>query len=205
MLLIALGVSSLFSRSYWGGFILILIGGIFLTPKFGWIERDWLSVNWPIILIVAGVILLIKPLFRRGYSSDYRSIRRHGERGETENNSNKYVSSDGYVFSESMFSSVQQIVLDPVFKGARLKTVFGGTVLDLRRTSLGLSETIIDVDCTFGGIEIYLPNDWNLQNQVASVMGGTEDKRFNASTEIDQKHVLIVRGKVIFGGIEFKN
>ena len=206
MLLIALGVSSLFSRSYGGAFALILVGSVFLMPKLGWIERDWLSINWPIILIVVGVVLLIKPLFRQGYySSDSQKVgRRRGKYG-SENGANKYVSSDGYVFSESIFSSVQQIVLDPVFKGARLKTVFGGTVLDLRRTSLEFPETIIDVDCIFGGIEIYLPNDWNLQNQVSSVMGGAEDKRFNASTEIDQTHVLIVRGKVVFGGIEFKN
>ena len=36
-------------------------------------------------------------------------------------------------------------------------------------------------------------------------MGGCEDKRFNASVNMDNEHVLVVRGNATFGGIEFKS
>ena len=36
-------------------------------------------------------------------------------------------------------------------------------------------------------------------------MGGSEDKRFNASVNMDNEHVLVVRGNATFGGIEFKS
>ena len=59
--------------------------------------------------------------------------------------------------------------------------------------------------CTFGGVEIYLPSDWNLLTQIDAFIGGCDDKRYNSSVEIDKEHILIVRGKVSFGGIEFKS
>jgi predicted membrane protein len=92
-----------------------------------------------------------------------------------------------------------------VFRGARLRNAFGGTVLDLRRSKLEAPQTFIDIDCTFGGVEIYLPSDWNLLTQIDAFIGGCDDKRYNSSVEIDKEHILIVRGKVSFGGIEFKS
>ena len=52
---------------------------------------------------------------------------------------------------------------------------------------------------------MYLPSDWNLQTQIDALIGGCDDKRYNSSVEIDKEHALIVRGKVSFGGIEFKS
>ncbi|MCD7852167.1 MAG: cell wall-active antibiotics response protein [Parabacteroides sp.] len=125
--------------------------------------------------------------------------------GRTEYAKEVYSSQDGYVVSDNTFGSVRQIVLDPVFRGARIKNIFGGTILDLRRTRLEAAQTAIDVDCTFGGVEIYLPSDWNLQTQIDALIGGCDDKRYNTSIEIDKEHVLLVRGRVSFGGIEFKS
>lgn len=45
-------------------------------------------------------------------------------------NSN-HSTKDGFVNSETIFGSVQQIVMDEVFKGATIKNTFGGTVLTL--------------------------------------------------------------------------
>ena len=104
-------------------------------------------------------------------------------------------SEDGFIVSDNTFGSVQQIVLDPVFRGARLRNAFGGTVLDLRRSKLEAPQTFIDIDCTFGGVEIYLPSDWNLLTQIDAFIGGCDDKRYNSSVEIDKEHILIVRGK----------
>ena len=107
--------------------------------------------------------------------------------------------------SDNTFGYVEQIILDPVFKGARIRTVFGGTVLDLRKTKLDSTKTYIDIDCKFAGVEIYLPGDWVVNFHGSPIMGACEDKRFNASMEMDKEHILVVRGIVMFGGIEFKS
>lgn len=196
MLLVVVGVVNLIKRHFIGGFVTIAIGVYFLLPEITNIGSEWDNAFWPIFLIAIGLMILFKPR--------HHASRRHWD-GRTEYAKEVYSSQDGYVVSDNTFGSVRQIVLDPVFRGARIKNTFGGTILDLRRTRLEAAQTAIDVDCTFGGVEIYLPSDWNLQTQIDALIGGCDDKRYNTSIEIDKEHVLLVRGRVSFGGIEFKS
>lgn len=197
MLLVVIGIVNLIKQHFFGGMITIAIGVYFLLPEITGITGEWVRMSWPVLLILVGIMILFKP-------KRYR-FNNHWDGGRPEYAKEVYSSEDGFVVSDNTFGSVQQIVLDPVFRGARIKNTFGGTVLDLRRSKLEAPQTFIDIDCTFGGVEIYLPSDWNLQTQIDALIGGCDDKRYNTSVEIDKEHALIVRGKVSFGGIEFKS
>lgn len=203
MLLLVLGGYNLWLRNYVSGIILFFLGTVFILPKLSIFPNYGAEVFWPLTLVCIGVTILLKPVIRRKCCGRAMGTEKIDKIiGKAESN---YDSTDGYVISENTLSSVQQIVLDPVFRGARIKNVLGGTVLDLRRTALKETQTFIDVECTFGGIEIYLPAGWNLLLQVRSVAGGCEDKRYNGLTVIDMEHTLVVRGTVNFGGIVFKS
>ncbi|WP_456087219.1 LiaF transmembrane domain-containing protein [Parabacteroides sp.] len=197
MLLIVVGIVNLIKRHFLGGVITIAVGAYFLLPDITGIEGEWAGMFWPVLLILVGIMILFKPR--------HHCFNGHGEGRWPEYAKEVYSSEDGFVVSDNTFGSVRQIVLDPVFRGARIKNTFGGTILDLRRSKLEAPQTCIDIDCTFGGVEIYLPADWNLQTQIDALIGGCDDKRYNTSVEIDLEHTLIVRGKVSFGGIEFKS
>lgn len=197
MLLVVIGIVNLIKQHFFGGMITIAIGVYFLLPEIAGITGEWVRMSWPVLLILVGIMILFKPKRHR--------FNNHWDGGRPEYAKEVYSSEDGFVVSDNTFGSVQQIVLDPVFRGARIKNTFGGTVLDLRRSKLEAPQTFIDIDCTFGGVEIYLPSDWNLQTQIDALIGGCDDKRYNTSVEIDKEHALIVRGKVSFGGIEFKS
>jgi len=187
----------LIKRHFFGGVITIAIGAYFLLPEISWVEGEWLDMFWPVLFIFVGIMILFKP--------ERHHFNAHWDGRRPEYTKEVYGSEDGFIVSDNTFGSVQQIVLDPVFRGARLRNAFGGTVLDLRRSKLEAPQTFIDIDCTFGGVEIYLPSDWNLLTQIDAFIGGCDDKRYNSSVEIDKEHILIVRGKVSFGGIEFKS
>lgn len=205
-MLMYLGLVNLFKKQYTGGVILFGIGLLFMLPKLDILEPDWLHVNWPIALIVIGIALLLKPQIRNRHLSfpgRAKFFKRHGE--ESEQAETSCISEDGYIDTGNYFGSVKQIVLDPVFRGARISNAFGGTVIDLRHTSLEAAETFIDVDCTFGGVEIYMPGHWLLQNNTTVIMGGCEDKRFKGREEVDPNHTIIIRGNVTFGGVEIKS
>ena len=203
MLLMYVGVGNMLSRHFTGGLITFMIGALFLMPELGWIDSNWLSVNWPITLVVIGIIILLKPLFRKS------NHKRHGhlnpENVSVGRTTESFVNTDGYVEIDNTFGSVQQIILDPVFKGARIKTSLGGTILDLRQTKLENPETVIEVDCSLGGIEIYMPAGWRLHFQTNSMLGGCEDKRYNRGIAIDEEHILIIRGNVSLCGIVIKS
>lgn len=196
MLLVVIGMAILFKRQYTAGAILIGIGILFLVPLF--VDRQLWGNVWPVVFILIGVILLFKR------KSSYSYIPRRAEI-KCECTYDEYLSDDGFLISENTFGAVQQVVLNPIFRGGRLKCVFGSTVVDLRRTTLEKRETYIDVECKFGGIEIFVPSDWNIQTQMKCTFGGSDDKRYPLMSAANPDHRVIIRGKVTFGGIEFKN
>lgn len=208
ILLIYLGIWSLFGRQYIKGLISIGVGVIFLLPVLGVVNSYDARIYWPLAFIICGILILLKPAFRKCYARNgYFSRGRKGysHSGETPEAISNSTVTDGYIEVENKFGSVRQIVLEPVFKGASIRNTFGGVVLDLRRTTLADPQTFIDIDCTFGGIEIYLPSTWDLQPRLVALIGGSDDKRSISRQETDTEHVLVVRGNITFGGIEFKD
>lgn len=197
MLLIVLGIFSLIKRQTTGGLILIGVGGFFLLPHL--FTTDYYSVRtfWPLVFVLIGVILLVRPKHGRGCFDSHK--------WEKPSQKGSYSNENGFVNSNNTFGSVRQIVLDPVFKGAVLVNRFGGTVLDLRHTTIEPGETFIDVDCAFGGVEIFVPYNWTVKTSVNSVFSGTEDKRYRHSDLPDTTFKLIIRGNASFSGIEIKS
>ena len=197
MLVIAIGVVHLFFRHFIAGLCFIGVGGFFIVPLVAQVEGDWLWRWGPVLIIFGGLLLLLKaiPFFNKKSSERRNLFLEHS-----------YSSKDGFVVSENVFGSVQQIVLDPLFRGAKIKNVFGATALDLRQTSLEAKlETYIDIECVFGGMEIFVPNEWVVVNELKSAFGGIEDNRDVERDRLDYSHKLILRGSLAFGGIEIRN
>jgi predicted membrane protein len=197
MLLIVLGLSSLIKRNLTSGFVLLVIGTFFLIPVLTGVEKEWFRTYWPVIFIIIGVVLLFKR----------RNFKHHGECkwNKYEHVTSEELSSeDGFVKADVSFGSTKYIVLDPVFRGADLDVSFGSVTLDLRKTSLEEPLTRIDIDCSFGGVELFIPSHWNVQVETDSTLSGSEDKRHISQT-IDYEHKLMIKGDLTFSGIEIKN
>jgi predicted membrane protein len=200
MLLVAIGVYSLSKGHHTTGVVLTIIGVLFLLPLMPFLPRfHFFGARdfWPILFIVIGIIVLVnskkekkmKEKIHQQYFTD----------------STQYKTENGFVYSNNSFGSIKQIVLDPVFKGANIINKFGGTVLDLRNTSIPVGETVVYVDSNFGGIEIYVPDNWIVRTEVNNMFSGTEDKRYIRNNQSDSPYILVIRGSASFSGIEIKN
>ena len=194
MLLVAIGLLHWFWRNFIAGLLFIGVGGFFIVPLIT-ADSGWVNTWWPTLIIFGGFLLLLKaiPFFNK--KSSCQNMR----------SESLYNSEDGFVVSNNVFGGAHQIVLDPVFKGAKIKNVFGGTILDLRKTTLEAEETYIDVEFVFGGGEILVPSKWVVINELKATFGGTEDKRDVEKEQLDYAHRLVLRGKLTFGGVEIKN
>lgn len=208
MLLIILGISSFFKRHFWGGLILVLIGGFFIAPEINRVNPNWIGpfpadfvhLYWPVLLIIAGAIVLLHWIFSssKKHSYEENEWKHHWQ------HSKEYVSG-GYISSNNVFGSGEHIVLDPEFKGGEINSVFGGTKLDLRRTNLPEGTTRLELNIVFGGVTIYVPDNWNVVVQVDFVLGGFEDKRYKIGETVDSTRTLLICGSCVFGGGELKN
>ncbi len=191
MLLIVAGVWSMFSRHLVGGVLLAGVGAFFMIPMLAPVGSGWTATYWPFIFILLGIIVILN-LFRP-----------HRRRDASRQTS--LCQSEGFVDVDNSFGMVRHIVLDPVFEGARIRTKFSGTILDLKHTSLAEGETCIDVDMTMSGLEIHVPEGWTVMtNQVVMTMAGVDDKRYYAVAP-DTSRKIVIRGNMTLSGIEIKS
>lgn len=201
MLLVVWGIIVIFRHHLVGGAIMIGIGIYFLFPKLNWVTYGWMHTYWPLGLVALGLIILLKRRDHR-YTNDY------GKKKQCffTKHSSSYLDNtqEGYVHSSVSFSNIKHIVLDPVFRGGHLDISCGGVVLDLRRTTLEAPETILQIDCSFGGVELYIPEHWLLQMETNAFLSGCDDHR-SRGQQIDPDHVLVIRGDLTFSGIQIKS
>jgi predicted membrane protein len=95
-------------------------------------------------------------------------------------------------------NGIDEIFLEPVFRGGEINNVMGGMKLDLRKTTLPEGVTTLEVDVICGGVDIIVPEDWYVEVVVDSFLGGFEDKRAGNGTFADRK--LIIKVNAILGG-----
>jgi predicted membrane protein len=207
MLLFVLGCAGLCHIHYVSGIILAAIGTFFLVPRFSEIFSgtafggSFLSTWWPIFIIIGGLLIFFSILLK----PKKLILTCHHQRGAWENNhcATQSENSDGVINYKLVFSGMEQVILDPVFKGGYIETVFGGMELDLRRTSLAEGETFLYVKAVFGGVEIKAPDNWLIEIKSDSTLGGVVDDR-SKSQDMDYSKKLIVVANAVFGGVTIK-
>ena len=92
----------------------------------------------------------------------------------------------------AMWSGLQRRVASPAFRRAELTAIMGGIELDLRQAGTENGEAVIDVFVMWGGIEITVPPDWAVSNQVTPILGGSEDK--STGTQQSRNRLIVKVG-----------
>ena len=180
--------------------ILLMVGIFFLLPRIEaafpgsipGVDGNFTHTYWPVLLILLGVELILRVIRRK---QDYMGKHPHFERETISEGS-------GRIEKRVLFGGSESIFLDPVFHGGELSATFGGIVVDLRRTTLPEGETCLEVDATFGGVELYIPGNWLVETRFQTILGGMEDKRLVSTPDYARK--LILSGDLIFGGCEIR-
>jgi hypothetical protein len=194
MLLVYIGLLQMIKLHFVGGLLLMAVGGYFLAP-----DSLGLSDYWPVLLVVAGLAMLLQLMLPGGKKEKWFRWHTHWADAHKE----QATSEDGYVRANVSFGESNQIVLDPVFRGADVSVSFGSVVLDLRRCTLEAATTVIHVNANFSGLEIYVPLRWYVVIEADTTLSGIDDKRVPAA-DMDRDHQLVVRGDMAFSGLEIK-
>ena len=85
------------------------------------------------------------------------------------------------------------------FKGASLNAIFGGIDLNLKKADI-IDEANIDATSVFGGINIFVPNNVNVEIKSTSLFGGITNKVENK----ENQPTIKIRAFCLFGGVEVK-
>lgn len=95
----------------------------------------------------------------------------------------------------------QNIYDNQLYTGGNYDVTFNGLILDLSKAYLN-EKTNITISTLFGGVDLYLLDDVNIQIQSSNFLGGVDlHKREN---KIENTKVIYLNARCIFGGINIK-
>jgi predicted membrane protein len=210
------------------GICIVTVGLLLMAGNFGWIEARSLLYYWPIGIAaigatmyaramdgaartIAGTVMVIGVWMTGarvfGYDADLGDIwpiimivagAAMVSRARGRNLSSLAASDQHSDFA--FWSGIERRIQSSAFKRGEFTVVMGGIEVDLREASTA-GEAVIDVFVVWGGLEIRVPPDWSVSNQVVAIMGAAVDKSTGTR---DAKNRLILRGFVLMGGIEVK-
>ena len=132
---------------------------------------------WPVLVIVFGLSVVLGRL-----------------RGQSVAVGSEHVS------TMAIFGGRDQRATSRTFAGGDLTALFGGVELDLRETEVTDRPARVNAVALFGGVEVVVPRDWNVQMDVLPVFGGAEDERPHRAEEHEEVD-LVVTGFAAFGGV----
>ena len=232
MILIAIGTIVLIKhefRSFFGA-VVLGFGFYFLAEREFGFDLGLQQYILPIGLILLGLYLITQKqkenrvmddvmakMQQRSFksssssfaSTQYPEAEKAGPEARQENSKSGIGGSSGISYSDTanidaILSGVNKRVLSKNFQGGKLTAAFGGIDLDLSQADLQGVQTM-QVDVIFGGMKLIVPPHWDVRTEVTNIAAGVEDKRIYRQSEVDTDKVLILRGTILFGGLEIKS
>lgn len=104
---------------------------------------------------------------------------------------------DSINLNTSFAGSIKYIDSDD-FKRANIRCSFGEMKVYFDNALIQGRQAVLVFDVSFGGVELFVPKEWMIDNQVDAVFGGIEEKNRNNS---NGSPVLRLTGKCSFAGI----
>jgi len=185
LFLILVGVSHFVrpegSRRVFAGLVWIAIGSIVLLSNLGYITFEIWDL-WPVVLLIIGGSLILKP-FRRS-------------RLATGENASIFEAT-------AILGGSNRRIAATNFQGGDATAIMGGCEIDLRDCGSEGGPAEINIFAFWGGVEIRVPDDWEVQVKGIAVLGAYEDKTRTAEGE--GRKVLTVTGMAFMGGVEINN
>jgi predicted membrane protein len=182
---IIIGLIKLQGQDRGAGLIFILIGALLLLTIHDIVEWNSIWRLWPLILIFIGLSMIFK-----GRRSKWKLT-------------NESTTGDEYIHSNAVFGGSERTVTSQNFKGGEAMALFGGVELDMRQAKISADGCKIHATALFGGIEIIVPDDWNVIITGTPIFGGIDSKSRRKSDASSGKDVYI-HCTVAFGGVEIK-
>lgn len=179
------------------GLVFMLIGTLFALDRFDIYNWD-VSDLWPVALILIGGAIV------------WRAVRGPGKGGVfvhvvgPERRTDDGGPADADTFScVAIWSGVDRKATSQALRGGDFTAIMGGGELDLRGAKTVEGGAELEVLVMMGGLEIQVPEDWNVVNDATVVMGAIEDERKVGVPA--GPNTLILKGFVMWGGVEIKN
>jgi len=234
MILIAVGTYTLIRQQFksFFGSVVLFIGVYFLLKREFDLDLGLDQFIWPVGLIALGIYLI---LHKKRESKVMDEARKNWESSrkkkeapedlavvETENAVEEMPRKAGtppgdpgftrasstsfsdHIQVQSILSGVNRKIVTKNFQGGKATVIFGGLDLDLTQVDF-TGVVTLDLEVGFGGVKLIIPPHWDVRTEVSNIAAGLEDKRMFREGGVDTNKVLILKGTLLFSGLEIKS
>jgi len=187
LIIIGIGILNIFSERdvfAFPGWLLVAIGIVFLLRTNNIMEWEYIKKFWPVAIIVVGLSIILRP-------------------GKRVKKKDVFEDKENYISGFAIFSGLERKIRSKSFRGGSVTSLFGGADIDLRDASMSPEGAILDLTAIFGGVDIKIPEDWNVEINSTALFGGVGNK--SRSENPVEESPLIINATAIFGGVEIKN
>ncbi|MBN2344320.1 MAG: hypothetical protein JXX29_05265 [Deltaproteobacteria bacterium] len=173
-----------------GGLVLLAVGATVLAHNFGYVDLRW-SLVWPVLLLIFGVLI---------FTATLRTPSKKRKKSADE------ITTTNTFESRLLMAGREDEIHSKEFERADVSAVMGGLELDMRNAEIKGEEAVLHVKLVMGGMELWIPEHWEVISRCSPVMGGIENKtrRHVIDSETPPKR-LIIEGSIVMGGIEIRN
>jgi hypothetical protein len=221
LLLLFTGVSSLFrARGFMGALFalaFVAMGGLLLARNLGFLAFPAARL-WPGLLVLLGVAFLIRaargserrepptePPAGAGAGLGDDLDQSGGAEWGDEDAPQRSVSTDlDRLNKQITFSGLDFKIESQNWKGGELGVTAGGVGIDLRYARLAPEGALLDVRILMGGVDIRVPDTWQVRCDVTPLLGGADDAT-RSTQGSPGAPVLHVVGSVTLGGLSIRN
>jgi Cell wall-active antibiotics response 4TMS YvqF/Domain of unknown function (DUF5668) len=223
LFVVFMGLSSLQrARGFTGGLFavaFVLMGGLLLAGNLGMIAFPAARL-WPGLLVLLGLSFIVRGRYRRGWrkgpwdptpdgggsagSGDASGVTGHHGRPVTRGEHNAQTTDANRLNKQYTFSGAQIRVDAQAWKGGELGVTAGGVELDLRNARLDPEGAILDLRVLMGGVDIRVPDTWQVICEVTPLFGGADDTTRTTQGSTDAPRLRVV-GTVTLGGVNVRN
>lgn len=109
-----------------------------------------------------------------------------------------YVNGDEDLDIDVNFNEVIKYVDSSDFKKGKIDCSFGSAKVYFDKATLNKDGAIVDLDVSFGGVELFIPKEWKVVNNVKIFAGGVDEK--NRPNENSDKKITLT-GEINFSGV----
>jgi predicted membrane protein len=181
VLLVLLGASHVLQGRWFGGSIWALVGAALLAGNLDLVDFSLLDL-WPLLLVLVGGNLLWGVVRGRRVAD--------AETADT-------------FSATAVLGGVTRKIVAREFAGGSATAFMGGCDIDLTACESAGPPADIHAFALWGGVEIRVPEDWEVRVEGTALLGAFEDTTRRPADTGDRK--VLVRGMAIMGGVEVKN
>ena len=220
-------------KSFFGS-VVLFIGVYFLLKREFDLDLGLDQFIWPVGLIALGIYLIFHKKQENKVIEELRKNWESSRKNKPSNSNSEKIESaevvDDVAFSQEestkapdsgfvratgtafmdrinenvVFSGVNRKLMTKNFQGGKATVIFGGLNLDLTQVDFN-GVVSLDLEIGFGGVKLLVPPHWDVRTEVSNIAAGLEDKRMFREGGVDTNKVLILKGTLLFSGLEIKS